>query len=68
MTTIEKLALAVVSVVALGACYTASVLIGWVMAILSTIAIVVTIVLSVLYLLAYCIRELFLDWKKPGKK
>lgn len=68
MTTIEKLALAVISVVTLGACYTAGVLIGWVMAILSTIAIVATIVLGVLYLLAYCIWELFFDWKNPNKK
>lgn len=68
MTPIEKLAIAVVSVVTLGACYTASVLIGWVMAILSTLAIVVTIVLGVLYFLAYGFYEIFREWKKPKRK
>ena len=68
MTTSEKLAITVVSVVTLGACYTASVLIGWVMAILSTLAIVVTVVLGVLYFLAYGFYELFREWKKPKSK
>ena len=68
MTTIEKLAIVVVSVITLGACYTASVLIGWVMAILSTLAIVVTLVLGVLYLLAFGFYELFCEWKKPKRK
>ena len=57
----EKLGLGIISVIILGACYVASVILGWVLAALGTIAIVFTCLTGILYLIAYVIREVYYE-------
>lgn len=57
----EKLGLGIISIITLGACYVASVILGWVLAALGTIAIVFTCLMSILYLIAYVIREVYYE-------
>ena len=61
MRAVEKIALGICSVVTLGACYVASVILGWVLAFLGTVAIVFTCVMGMLYLIAYVIREVYYE-------
>ena len=61
MSAVEKIALGIISVVTLGACYVASVILGWVLAFLGTVAIVFTCLMGILYLIAYVIREVYYE-------
>ena len=61
MRAVEKIALGIISVVTLGACYVASVILGWVLAALGTIAIVFTCLTGILYLIAYVIHEVYYE-------
>ena len=57
----EKLGLGIISIITLGACYVASVILGWVLAALGTFAIVFTCLTGILYLIAYVIREIYYE-------
>jgi len=58
---VEKIALGIISIITLGACYVASVVLGWVLAFLGTVAIVFTCLMGILYLIAYVIREVYYE-------
>ena len=59
MKTLRGIVFAILAVVTLGACYTASVLLGWFMALLSTAGMVIAIVVGVLLFLAKILQELW---------
>lgn len=61
MRAVEKIALGIISVVTLGACYVSSVILGWVLAFLGTVAIIFTYLMGILYLIAYVIREIYYE-------
>ena len=61
MRAVEKIALGIISIITLGACYVASVILGWVLAFLGTVAIVFTCLMGILYLIAYVIREVYYE-------
>lgn len=61
MRAVEKIALGIISVITLGACYVASVILGWVLAFLGTVAIVFTCLMGILYFIAYVIREIYYE-------
>ena len=61
MNAVEKIALGIISIITLGACYVASVVLGWVLAFLGTVAIVFTCLMGILYLIAYVIREVYYE-------
>ena len=65
MKTLRVLAFAFLAVVMMGACYTASVLLGWFMALLSAAGVVIAIVIGIVLFLAKLLQELWENHHDP---
>lgn len=65
MKTLRVMAFALLAVVMMGACYTASMLLGWFMALLSAAGMVIAIVVGILLFLAKLLQELWENRHDP---